>query len=168
MKATHLRATLAMALLLVAGCAALRPYHVVPPEVALVNIVPVSATLFEQRLRVDLRIRNPNDFNLDLAGLDFRLTVNGNELATGLSNDAVVVPHLGESTASVTVTTTAVAWLRQLRAFTATQELSYDLAGHIHLAHGRRLPFRHSGSFPPADLLNPSPRPGPPPDQHSL
>jgi len=89
-------------------------------------------------------------------GLDFRLTVNGSELATGLSNDAVIVPHLGESTVSVAVTTTAVAWLRQLRTFATTQELSYDLAGHLYLACLGRVAFNRSGHFVPAELLGAS------------
>ena len=126
--------------LLLSGCASLRHLKIEPPAVSLVNIVPLSATFFEQRLRVDLRVQNPNDFNLNLAGLDFRLKVNGSDLATGLANDLVVIPHLGESIVSVTVTTTAVAWLRQLRMLAATQELKYDLTGHLHLSHAGRLP----------------------------
>ena len=33
------------------------------PEVLLVNIIPLDTTMFEQRLKVDLRVRNPNDFD---------------------------------------------------------------------------------------------------------
>jgi len=150
-------ATLLLAVSLLAGCASLRPIEIAPPEISLVNIVPVSATLFEQRLRVDLRLQNPNDFNLSLAGIDFRLTVNGGELARGLSNEAVIVPHLGESLVSVTVTTTALAWMRQVRTFTATQEMNYEIAGHIHLSRAGRLPFSHSGRISPTELLGASP-----------
>ena len=35
-----------------------------PPEVLVTNITPLEGTAFEQRLQVDLRIRNPNDFDL--------------------------------------------------------------------------------------------------------
>ena len=37
-----------------------------PPEVLVTDITPMDATLFEQRLRVDLRVRNPNDFDSNL------------------------------------------------------------------------------------------------------
>jgi len=151
--------TLVIALLCLAGCASLRPLQIVPPEISVVNIVPMSATLFEQRLRVDLRLQNPNDFNLNLAGLDFQLAVNGSELARGLSNEAVVVPHLGESIISVAITTTALAWMRQLRTFATTQEMNYVLTGNIHLSRVGRLPFHRSGRIAPTELLGASPDP---------
>jgi len=151
--------TLILALLCLAGCASLRPLQIVPPEISVINIVPMSATLFEQRLRVDLRVQNPNDFNLSLAGLDFQLAVNGSELARGLSNEAVIVPHLGDSLVSVVITTTALAWIRQLRTFAATQEMNYALTGHIHLSRVGRLPFHRSGRIAPTELLGASPDP---------
>jgi len=159
MSLTRRSTTLLIALLCLAGCASLRPVQIVPPEISVVNLVPMSATLFEQRLRVDLRIQNPNDFNLNLAGLDFQLAVNGSELARVLSNEAVMVPHLGESIVSVAVTTTALAWMRQLRTFATTQEMNYALTGHIHLSRAGRLPFRRSGRIAPTELFGASPDP---------
>ena len=43
------------------------------PEVLVTNVTPLDASAFEQRLQVDLRIRNPNDFDLAVTGIDFRL-----------------------------------------------------------------------------------------------
>ena len=34
------------------------------PEVLVTNVTPLDASAFEQRLQVNLRIRNPNDFDL--------------------------------------------------------------------------------------------------------
>jgi LEA14-like dessication related protein len=141
----HLVLTL---LVLVAGCATLRP-EIVVPEVSLVNIVPLDATLFEQRVRVDLRLRNPNDFAVDLSGVDFQLAVNGARLASGVTAEAVSIPRLGESVVSVEVTTTLLDWMRQIGNLGKSQEISYDLSGHLHLAHLGRLPFSHSGRFAP-------------------
>ncbi|MCA9422181.1 MAG: LEA type 2 family protein, partial [Nitrospira sp.] len=42
--------------------------------------------MFEQRLQVDLRVRNPNDFDLEVTGLDFTLHLNDQRLARGLTN----------------------------------------------------------------------------------
>lgn len=44
-----------------------------PPEVLVTNVTPAGGQRFEQRLQVDLRIRNPNDFDLAVTGIDFRL-----------------------------------------------------------------------------------------------
>jgi LEA14-like dessication related protein len=135
--------------LLVAGCATLGP-QIVVPEVSLANIAPLDATLFEQRVRVDLRVRNPNDFAIDLTGVDFQLAVNGAPLASGVTGQGVAIPRLGEALVSVEVTTTLFAWMRQIGNLGTAQEISYDLSGHLHLAHLGRLPFSHSGRFAPA------------------
>ncbi len=63
------------------------------PEVLLTNITPLESTPFEQRLKVDLRVRNPNDYDLQVTGLDFRLEMNGKSLARGLGNKELTVPH---------------------------------------------------------------------------
>jgi LEA14-like dessication related protein len=140
---------LAVALLsLIAGCATFRP-QIIVPEVSLANITPLGATLFEQRVRVDLRLRNPNDFAIDLSGVDFQLAVNGARLASGVTSEAVSIPRLGESLVSVEVTTTLLDWMRQIGSLGRSQEIAYDLTGHLHVAHLGRLPFSHSGRFAP-------------------
>lgn len=63
-----------------------------PPEVLVRNITPLEATAFEQRLQVDLRIRNPNDIDLLVTGIDFTLILNGKRLARGLGHTAITIP----------------------------------------------------------------------------
>jgi len=41
---------------------------------------------------VDLCIRNPNDFDLLFAGMDFTLILNGKRLARGLGYTAITIP----------------------------------------------------------------------------
>lgn len=145
-------------LLLVAGCATFGP-QIVVSEVSLANITPLDATLFEQRVRVDLRLRNPNDFAIDLTGVDFQLAVNGARLASGVTGEGVTLPRLGESVVSVEVTTTLLDWMRQIGNLGSVQEISYDLTGHLHIAHIGRLPFSHSGRFAPGKApATPSPQ----------
>lgn len=60
------------------------------------DIAPLDSSPFEQRLRVSLRIRNPNDYELQVTGVDVRLEFNGKRLARGLSNKEFTVPRLGE------------------------------------------------------------------------
>ena len=40
--------------------------HAEPPEVSLAGLAFDQPGLFEQRLRLDVRLRNPNDFALDV------------------------------------------------------------------------------------------------------
>lgn len=115
-----------------------------PPEVLVTNVTPLEASAFEQRLQVDLRIRNPNDFDLAVTGIDFRLDLNGNRLARGLGNKALVVPRLSDAVTSVETSTSTLQVVRQLLSFSGDQSLTYHLTGVVHTKEGR-LPFDNSG-----------------------
>ena len=73
------RGALPLALILLAalvtGCAGLQSLE--PPEVSVVSLKPVAATLMEQRFEVGLRVLNPNNRDIDVKGLDFELDING-------------------------------------------------------------------------------------------
>lgn len=111
-----------------------------PAEVLVTNVTPLESTAFEQRLQVDLRIRNPNEFDLLVTGIDFTLTLNGKRLARGLSNTRITVPRLGDAIVSVQTSTSTLDVVRQLLSFSRTQDLSYEIMGRLHLEDGR-LPF---------------------------
>ncbi|MEO8339163.1 MAG: LEA type 2 family protein [Nitrospirota bacterium] len=93
---------------------------------------------------MDLRIRNPNDFDLLVTGIDFTLNLNGKRLARGLSNIAITIPRLSESVVSVETSTSTFDVVRQLLSFSQAQDLSYDITGRLHLKDDR-LPFDNSG-----------------------
>ena len=122
-----------------------------PPEVYLSDIAPVEIGLFEQRLRVELRILNPNDFALEVTGLDFQLDVNGIQLARGLSNEEITVPRLGESIVSVMTSTTVLDIVRQIENLSQQQEMSYEIRGRLHLGNAAvgSVPFERSAKYAP-------------------
>ena len=103
-----------------------------------------DSTAFEQRLKVDLRIRNPNDADLDVTGMDFRLELNGKRLARGLSNKSFTVPRLGETVSSVETSTSTFDLVRQALGLRTIQEVTYAISGVLHLKSGT-LPFDNSG-----------------------
>lgn len=115
-----------------------------PPEVLLVNITPLESTAFEQRLQVDLRIRNPNDYDLQVTGMDFRLDLNGKRLARGLGNKELTVPRLSESILSLETSASTLDVVRQVLGLQKVQEVTYSISGILHLKDGR-LPFENSG-----------------------
>jgi LEA14-like dessication related protein len=115
------------------------------------TIAPVEIGLFEQRLRVELRILNPNDFALEVTGLDFQLDVNGIQLARGLSNEEITVPRLGESIVSVMTSTTVLDIVRQIENLSQQQEMSYEIRGRLHLGNAAvgSVPFERSAKYAP-------------------
>lgn len=134
------------AILFLIGCTSIAELTVQPesPEVLLVNITPLDATMFEQRLQVDLRVRNPNDFDLEVTGIDFTLHLNDQRLARGLTNKASTIPRLGDAVISVETTTSTLDVIRQLLQLSQRQEVSYQVDGVLY-AQGARLPFENKG-----------------------
>jgi LEA14-like dessication related protein len=143
-----------LAFLFLISCNTLTPLAVKPesPEVLLVNIKPLDTTIFEQRLQVDLRIRNPNDFDLEVTGIDFTLHLNDKRLARGLSNKSSTIPRLGDSVLSVQTTTSTLDVMRQLLNFRQDQDVTYQIEGVLH-SQGTRLPFDNKGVIIEADQL---------------
>lgn len=114
------------------------------PEVLVTNITPLDSTPFEQRLRIDLRVRNPNDYELQVTGMDIRLDLNGKRLARGLGNQAFTVPRLSDSVVTIETTTSTLDVVRQVLGLRKVQALSYEISDMLHLKDGR-LPFKNSG-----------------------
>ena len=127
-----------------------------PPEVLVTNVTPLDATMFEQRLRVDLRVRNPNDFDYHLTGIDFTLNLNGKRLARGLGSKEMTIPRLGDAVMTIDTTTSTLDIVRQLLEFSQKQELAYDIKGVLH-STGGRLPFTNAGTLVEPGMFSGSP-----------
>ena len=68
-----------------AGCSTLAP-KLEAPDLSIVNVELMESTLFEQRVRVRMRVQNPNDRALPVRGLSYTLEVDGKELAWGVND----------------------------------------------------------------------------------
>lgn len=121
-----------------------------PPDVNLVDIRPLDAGLFEQRMGVTLRISNPNDGNLPIDGYRFALELNGQPFAKGNSSQRLTVPRLGDATTEAEAFVTTADVMRQLLNVPQSAALSYKLTGTVFVdgAMGRRnWPFEQTGRF---------------------
>lgn len=119
------------------------------PQVSLVDIRPAASTLLEQNFDLTLRLQNPNRLPLTASGLSFELSVAGQRLATGVSNQAISVPALGESEIKVRVHTALSSWLKQLgKVLQGDGKLEYQLQGRLEGLQGiTSLPFSSSGEW---------------------
>lgn len=148
--ATSLRVALLVGLLFnLHGCRSPLADPLDPPEVGLVSVAPADGGAFEQRVRVVLRLTNPNNEALEIEGLRFQLELNDRPFTRGVSNEPVSLPRLGEATIEVTATTTLIDWMRQLGALSEQRELDfpYAIEGRIFLATGGGLDFSRSGQL---------------------
>jgi len=149
----HLALAIGGALLVASGCAHReglgRIGKVEPPVVSLSNLAPVEASLFEARVRVDLRLQNPNDFAVTCDGMRFDLELNEQPFLRGVSDERISLPRLGEQVVSVEGTTTTLDLWRQLRGLAADPGagIAYRLEGRLFLVEPWRtgVDFERSG-----------------------
>jgi LEA14-like dessication related protein len=135
---------------LLATACALTP-KLATPELSIVGVQLVGSDLLAQRLKVRMRVLNPNNRTLPVAGLEYTLEVDGQPLATGESAASFVVPALGTAEFDMNVTTNVAAALIRLlaRGADAQQSFSYRISGKISLSEGwlRSIPFEQRGTF---------------------
>jgi LEA14-like dessication related protein len=121
------------------------------PNVTVISIQMRSGNLLQQNFAVKLNIQNPNDRALPVRGLHTELNVGGQQIASGVSDRAVIVPAFGESEFDMTITANLAVALLKLadKANQHADSIDYDLTGeaNIDLPFLRNLPFHQSGSF---------------------
>jgi LEA14-like dessication related protein len=121
------------------------------PNVTVISIQVRSGNLLQQNFAVKLNIQNPNDRALPVRGLHTELNVGGQQIASGVSDRAVIVPAFGESEFDMTITANLAVALLKLadKANQHADSIDYDLSGeaNIDLPFLRNLPFHQSGSF---------------------
>ena len=150
-----------LGVLLLGGCASLFG-DVEPPEVSLAGLAFDQPGLFEQRLRLDVRLRNPNDSQRDGERLLFDLEVNDGELGRGWTTSSFDVPAFGEAVVPVTIVVPTSDLIQRIIELGTTQRLDYRLKGEAKLTNAalRTVPFEQDGNFalPRVQVIAP-PRP---------
>ena len=138
-------------ILALTGCA-----HYTPVDVFVIGLTPTEGAALEQRVRVDLRIQNPNDQQLNARGIRIRLDVNGQRLARGVSDATFTVPRLGETTTSIVASTSLFDIARQIVVLSGRQTISYVLEGEVFLdGFARGVKFHQAGELGPVNQSTP-------------
>ena len=146
-----MRWTVILAAVLIAACASQTKLEA--PNLNVINIEMLESTLFNQRMKVHVRVQNPNDRELPIKGVSATLELQGEKIATGVSAAPFTVPAFGESEFDLMVdASVAGALIRMLgkgKADQAMQSLDYRLSGKVSLASGfvRSIPFDEKGSL---------------------
>jgi len=140
----------AACLLFLAACSLVAPKFN-RPNVSVMSIEMRSGNLLQQNFAVKLNIQNPNNQALPVKGLHVELNVGGSQIASGVSDRAVVVPAFGESEFDLTIKANMALALMRLadKMDQHADTVDYDLTGEasIDLPFLRNLPFRQTGSF---------------------
>lgn len=140
----------ALLLSLTGGCSLLVP-RLETPKLSVVNVELQKSDLWEQRMKVRMRVENPNDRAIPVKGLTVALDVQGQELAHGVSGASFNVPALGEAEFDMNMTANmAGALLKLLGSNNQIRDsVDYRVRGKLSLSEGwmRSIPFEDRGTF---------------------
>ena len=150
MRAVSLSVSLAASAML-GGCSLFVPKFETP-QLSVVNVELQKADLWEQRMKVRLRVVNPNDRPIPVKGLTCALEVAGEELAHGVSGASFNVPALGEAEFDMNMTANMAGALIKFLGKgndAVGDEVDYRVTGKISLSEGllRSIPFEDRGKF---------------------
>ncbi|UVE17155.1 LEA type 2 family protein [Pseudomonas sp. LS44] len=104
------RLALLLAVLNLAACSSLSRD---PLRIDLAGVEPLPGQGMEMRMLVKLRVQNPNDDAIRYNGVALDLEINGQPLASGVSDASGEVPRFGEAVIGVPVSISAFSAVRQ-------------------------------------------------------
>lgn len=150
------RLTLSIVSLVLTACAGLlkKPE---PPQVQLAGVVLTQANLIEQSFILKLQLSNPNDFDLPIKGLLYKIDINDQEFVHGSNLTAITLPAKGSAILEADAKTNLQALARQLRSAKAEENARYRIRGEISTAN-ISLPFEHRGETSLGALIRWLPR----------
>jgi LEA14-like dessication related protein len=146
----QLRVLLPLILVCLTACATV-PSDIEPPKISIANIAPKDVAVFEQRFEVQLRIRNPNNQELEINGLRCDIELNDKEFGNGMSGQKVTIPRFGSEVMNVEVITGIGSFIRQFQEFnkSGVGKVRYRLKGtaFVEAPSSFKLPFDEKGEF---------------------
>jgi len=159
MQHLSLRALLILIALSLSACSSLLPGD--PPQIQVVGLEPLPGESLEARFALALRVQNPNSRAIDYQGIAVDLQVNGQPLASGVSDQQGRIPGFAEQVIRVPVSISAFSVLRQAWGMAnrqAQQQLPYRLRGKLASGWLGGARFDTSGelSWPPGGPQQPA------------
>ncbi len=131
-----------------AGCALLVS-RLTPPRLSIVNVHVRRADFWQQRLRMRVRVHNPNNLDLGVKTVSYVLDIDGQRIASGICAQGFTVPAHGTAEFDTQVTANMAGALLTVLAQGRSRPVHYRLRGRVELSRGwlRSLPFDERGSF---------------------
>jgi LEA14-like dessication related protein len=150
MRKTLPRVVAALALALLLGACSSLGHKYETPELSMVGLQMLSTDMFAQKFKVRVLVKNPNEVELPIKGLEYQIILMGDSFAEGTTTDRFVVPAKGEAEFDMLVTTNFVSSFGRLLSRVGggkLQNLDYEIAGKVMLDKGviRNIPFNHHG-----------------------
>ena len=147
----NLRTVLVLLGLVATSSCATLPKDLKAPDFEVMRIEMQSSDMFAQHFKVRLKVQNPNEIEMPIKSLDYKLLLMGDSFGEGMSEQPFVLPANGDAEFDMTLTTNFVSSLGRLISRVGGSKLEnieYEIAGKVVLGKGfvRKLPFDHKGT----------------------
>jgi LEA14-like dessication related protein len=130
------------------GCSMLRP-KIEPIRLMITTVAMTSPDMFNQRFMVHMHVENPNDREIAINGVDYKLFLQGDGFAEGLANVHFKLPAKGEQDVNLPVSTAfASSFARLISRLGGSKRLEYVMEGTMmtDISMLKKVPFRESGT----------------------
>lgn len=140
---------LTVTLLALAACSSIitKPQK---PTIQLVKVRPLNISVSEQKLRFELKVTNPNSFELPVESIDFIARFNNADIASGKNSQSTTIPANGEGLLTLDVTAGIDRLMNTLKTLLEGQDLNldYELAGTVKIENwSTPIPFDVTGAM---------------------
>jgi LEA14-like dessication related protein len=132
----------------IAACAG-TPSRLEPLSVTLADIRPAQMGLLEQEYAIKIRVQNPNNVDIPIEGLSYRIDLNGKSFAKGVSRQSTAVPGFGEVMLDATAVGNLGAIMSQVAQMQRSgmpESFSYRFKGKLGSAQSS-IPFDSQGDI---------------------
>jgi LEA14-like dessication related protein len=119
------------------------------PRLSLVSVAMTSADIFNQQFVVKVNVENPNDRALPITGIDYKLFLEGDSFAEGLTEKPFTVPAQGDIDFDLTVRTNFVSGAaRLLSRLNGREQVNYVVEGKVltDISMLKKIPFQETGT----------------------
>lgn len=124
------------------------------PEFRLADVRLAGGNLLQQKLRLQLQVKNPNAVEIGLEGLVFELFVAERVFASGQSALPVTIPKEGEGLVELETNARLFELLNRLPELTAADgQLHYRLKGSAQIKGYGQVSFDRPGLLDPSSVL---------------
>ena len=130
------------------ACSALRPDLQVP-RLTLVSVAMTSGDIFNQQFLVKVNVQNPNARELPVRGIDYKLFLEGDSFAEGVSEKPFTVPAEGDIDFDMTVRTNFVSGAaRLISRLNGRDQVNYVVEGKVltDISMLKKIPFQETGT----------------------
>ncbi len=149
-KAARTGVVILLALLLQA-CAGMQSGYESPTvSVQSFRTVPSDAGTGLPSFEIGLHVTNPNLEPLELAGVSYKISLDGKDILNGVGNELPVIEGYGEGTFTVTAAVNVLAGIQLIRSLMNKTDDTFEYAFEAKLdpgAYRRKIRVRDSGSI---------------------